>query len=164
VKKDKNWLKEELSKQIDILHTTISSGNYVSLVKRAEIMNLIDQLDEPKITEEQALNKLAESYSYSRDGINAILQAQLARYSPVSTVKFVQPSGTKLPAIPQWVVYIKNEYELSMYYDCFNGSILPNGKFDSSYVPKHNAYKFTDKSKAEAVALLINGAVEEVTE
>lgn len=46
--KDRNWLKEEISKQINILHTTISSGNYVSSVKRAEILNLIDQLEEPE--------------------------------------------------------------------------------------------------------------------
>lgn len=48
MKKNKEWLKEELTKQIDILHTTISSGNYVNLVKRAEIMGLIDQLYEPE--------------------------------------------------------------------------------------------------------------------
>lgn len=94
--KDKEWLKEEINKVTSRVY-----GADFNTIKETD--DLINQLDEPKITEEQALNKLAVSYSFSAEGINTILQAQLARYSPVSTVKFVQPSGTKLPAIPQFV-------------------------------------------------------------
>lgn len=99
--KGKEWLKEELTKQIDILHTTISSGNYVKLVKRAEIMDLIDQLDKPKITEEHAWKTIAKSTN------RPVMFWENMRDNYLSSLK--EP---ELPAIPQfvadWIKYAKN--------------------------------------------------------
>lgn len=72
--KDKNWLKEEINKVTSRVY-----GADFNTMKETD--DLIDQLDEPEITVEQALNKLAESYPLSADGINAILQAHIVGYS-----------------------------------------------------------------------------------
>lgn len=72
--KDKNWLKEEINKVTSRVY-----GADFNTIKETE--DLIDQLDEPEITEEQALNKLAKYYPLSADTINTILQAYIAGYS-----------------------------------------------------------------------------------
>ena len=41
-----------------------------------------------EITEEDALNRLAQSYPFSANGINSLLQAQLVGYNPVHTSAF----------------------------------------------------------------------------
>ena len=107
--------KEEL--RVELIRLRSLEGNYndypvdsrkrLSAVGKFEGINealkLVEKLDEPEITEEQALNRLAESYLFSADGINAILQAQLAGYSPVSIMKFIQSGEPELPVIPQFV-------------------------------------------------------------
>lgn len=99
---NKKWLREKVESLSSTITNLDSKREYVG-ISRNTVLNLIDQIDELKITEEQALNKLAESYPFSAEGINAILQAQIAGYSPVSIVKFVQPSETEVPVIPQFV-------------------------------------------------------------
>lgn len=105
---NKKWLREKVESLSSTITNLDSKREYVG-ISRNTVLNLIDQIDELKITEEQALNKLAESYPFSAEGINAILQAQIAGYSPVSTMKFIQPNEPELPVIPQFVAdYIES--------------------------------------------------------
>lgn len=99
---NKKWLREKVESLSSTITNLDSKREYVG-ISRNTVLNLIDQIDELKITEEQALNKLAESYPFSADGINAILQAQLAGYSPILTTTFIQPIEPELPVIPQFV-------------------------------------------------------------
>lgn len=84
MKKDKEWLKKNLER---VLYNAELSGLFSTGITSSvnivydDVLTLINQLDEPEITEEQALNKLAESYPLSADGINVILQAHIAGYS-----------------------------------------------------------------------------------
>ena len=62
--KDKAWLKKETEKlykhdEAYLNPDDIVVENYQTVTS---ILELIDQLDEPEITEEQAWNKIAESY------------------------------------------------------------------------------------------------------
>lgn len=111
MKKDKEWLKKDIKKVSNDYPTYHDKRDDLikKMVDTHEVLKLIDRLDEPEITEEQALNKLAESYPFSADGINAILQAQLAGYSPVSTMKFIQSNEPELPVVPLFVAdYLSN--------------------------------------------------------
>lgn len=85
--KDKAWLKDEIKK--------------MGLISTGTILRLIDQLEEPKITEEQAWNKIAESYPTD------------ARSLAVAFEHFYYEGFTKkeLPIVPKfvadWIEYCK---------------------------------------------------------
>lgn len=108
MRKDKEWLKENLSKE---LYGAEIGGLFkdggLSNILYADIINLIDQLEEPEITEKQAWDKISESYP-----ANA---ASLA----VSFEHFYYDEfngNDNKPVIPQfvaeWIEKVRNHYTL----------------------------------------------------
>lgn len=216
--KDKAWLVKEVDRLR--LENTLSN-NPMMISNRdviAKVSRLIDQLEEPKITEEQAWNKeidrlsdyLLRNFEKEIGGdrnyetpVDAAIRLLGEKRKPVipqfvadwieecKEVKhnlygvldfaptdveewlFHTPEkservdliarawlyGYEVEKEPQWVVlrncmYIKNFYFGEMNNDYRVGSI--------AY--KEQAMVFTDKAKAEAVALLVDGEVEELEE
>lgn len=147
---------ERLVKFFDALgrYDGYSNGKSVGYKNAIE---LVEQLDEPQaekveVTEKQArLLKNCEGKSLfsligecSEDEEDLLARARLNGY----TVK----KG------PRWVVKF-TMIDAVRYFSKFNGC----NDLDYNYVgQKENAHAFTDKSKAEAVATLVEGSVEEV--
>lgn len=150
MKKDKEWLKKDIKKVSNDYPTYHDKRDDLikKMVDTHEVLKLIDRLDEPEITEEQALNKLAESYPFSADGINAILQAQLAGYSPVSTMKFIQSNEPELPAIPQFVAdFIKGRTVSECFYYSY---IMPNEC-------NQETYEWINDNQTETARAILDG-------
>lgn len=80
--KDKEWLKKELKQEeSDLKYIYDNYVPYEKVLIAEDVFELIEHLEQTEITEEQALNKLAESYPFSAEGIKNILQAYIAGYS-----------------------------------------------------------------------------------
>lgn len=152
MKKDKDWLKEEASKhvEIELSHEFgLKSGKYISLYT---LEKLIDQLDEPEMTEEQAWNKIGEAYADSEKGrlMNAkkIFDNGLEMQGVINTVMFKLKKSnddrtfeefvidsikkTELPVIPQFVadwieITKKSRWGILMLFDT---SEMPNEEVD----------------------------------
>ena len=61
--KEKEWLKDKIKdEEYNLKYVYDNYVPYENVLIADDVYDLIDQLDEPKITEEQAWNKIAESY------------------------------------------------------------------------------------------------------
>ncbi|EDP68593.1 hypothetical protein CAT7_04984 [Carnobacterium sp. AT7] len=164
--------KEEL--RVELIRLRSLEGNYndypvdsrkrLSAVGKFEGINealkIVEKLDEPEITEEQALNKLAESYPFSADGINAILQAQLAGYIPVSTVTFFKGNELAFSEDTFWE-YMNDQYRLDK--EELFGKLKEN-----NYLKKHSIVElpvipevvadFIEKEKNKSIPPILYGA------
>ena len=87
--KDKEWLKEEIGK--NIISDTFSRLELN--MDMDELECLIDQLDEPEITEEQAWNKITESYPADAKSLSVAFEH----------FYYEGFSKKELPIIPQFV-------------------------------------------------------------
>lgn len=191
---------------VNLCHT----GEKVRAVKCDVLRNvLVPKVNEPEITEEQAWNKIAESYPGSPVGMknafehfyygghlekkpekpvipqfvaNWIEEARGRHYSLYlamftncpddihewivkypNSLKFARAwDGYTVEKEPLYIVAIQHATG-TIYFERFNNT----GVLDSCGRGDKNAstvYKFKDKSKAEAVALLVDGQVEVLEE
>lgn len=222
MKKDKNWLKETLKKRMDYWVLNLAGGDYGRgrSDETRELLKAIDQLDEPEITEEQAWNKIAESYPADVRSLvtsfqhfyyeNFIINPTISKKETVEIPQFVNkwlkkrkkdfktahdailyihsygwddethiefklykwiPDNLELfvrawndictiEKEPQWVVKLDDGRYVDNFVEFAVGvQIDITSKLDCTA-----PIRFKDKSKAEAVALLVNGDVVEVTE
>lgn len=175
MRKDKAWLKEEIKKLITEESQFMLHAEMVDL---GLVLLSIDELDEPEKPvipqfianfiekwKDQGL-AMYEWFSFDFDNkedeeVNKWLydndceENTRREYLLIDAVRY----GYEVEKEPQWVVlrncmYIKNFYFGEMNNDYRVGSI--------AY--KEQAMLFNEKDKAEAVALLVDGEVEEVTE
>lgn len=124
MKKDKEWLKKETESdgvQLEYLYANYYTDDKAIMID--DVRHLIDQLDEPEMTEEQAWNKIGEAYADSEKGrlMNAkkIFDNGLEMQGVINTVMFKLKKSnddrtfeefvidsikkTELPVIPQFV-------------------------------------------------------------
>lgn len=128
----------------------VTGGTYQA-VRLTVVEEVIDQLDELEMTEEQVWEAVAKHYPGTAIEIKNAFEHFY--YGEVEKA-------------PRWVVPFADEdgetFYFSNFYEDEKGNMLtPNG-FPNKKDP--HVIKFTDKAKAEAVALLVGGKVEEVTE
>lgn len=142
--RDKEWLVKEVDRLR--LENTLSN-NPMMISNRdviAKVSRLIDQLDEPKITEEQAWNKIAESYPTD------------ARSLAVAFEHFYYEGFTKKE--PRWVVKTDTGYLNYL-------EVTPSKAFTvETSTEKEDAIFFYEELRANHFATLVDGIFEEVTE
>lgn len=111
---NKQELKENLAVRNDDVQTFVTwtveqRGGHAKATRFA--LDLIDQLDEPEITEEQAWNKIAETLPIStpelKEGVT-----RLASNNPIDLSKWVKLSEPSLPEVPQ---FVSNWFEVNKY-------------------------------------------------
>ena len=126
-------------------------------------IQLVEQIDEPQAEKVEVTEKQAELLRAFRDESLYELIANCLVEDEELMAKAKLFGYTVKPK--RWVVRF-NDMETYFYFmgwsDIFRNDdnpFVPNGHLDKS---EDRIFKFTDKSKAEAVATLVDGSVEEV--
>ena len=171
--KNKEWLKNE----IEIMGSE-TSENYPheQMVDREVVLNLIDQLDEPELpvipqfvadyikVSKEDNESLNQAFAFIDDKENKELWNWMfptvyeGKRENQESFARAWLDGYTIKPPKRWVVRHKD--------DCLYFEKFDEDKYDFSaiwtYLAEPPAFKFTDKSKAEAVATLVDGRVEEV--
>lgn len=166
--KDKEWLKKELVRlKVEADAKNEFGSNYTDeqlAIKR--VLALIGQLDEPqaeKVEVPDFIAKLIRKYKAKKETLVCSI-ANLNRQSDeykwyVDNAEIYERAWVNGYTIKpkRWVVRA-GEYHAT-YVDSLT---ITSEKSHHTISEKDRAYCFTDKSKAEAVATLVDGSVEEV--
>ena len=146
------------------------NGEKDRYVKVAKVRELLEQLDEPqKVKVKQFVADWFEEHkddlefsiwkltiesndNYTSDRSKMRNWIQYAPNKPYETLLSMK-NGYEVEEEPKWVVKKRED----SYFKSFTGIDFRS----SSAAYEDYAYSFTDKSKAEAVALLVDGSVEE---
>ena len=160
MRKDKAWLKEELMG----LKFKISE---IGKVRLGEVFELVDQLDEPeKVVVPSFIADYIERAKPRHDSLYQAMEERAGEevnewiQAFYNSDKFARAwlYGYEVEKEKKWVVKQRKLYLKSFDIwreECNNAEFV----FD-----KESTIKFTDKVKAEAVALLVDGTVEEEAE
>lgn len=175
MKKDKNWLRKAILKNVREEYF----GESIETDKVFELVDQLDQLDEPElpaipqfVADWIEKNKNKYNIKTALGNIDAqeddICDWVLYNLDTFS-IAFITGNYT-VELEPYWVV----SFQAGDFYSTLNEiayfkefirddsiRIKPNGR---TFKNDPEVYGFKDKAKAEAVALLINGAVEEAME
>ncbi|EAD5308159.1 DUF1642 domain-containing protein [Listeria monocytogenes] len=141
-----------------------------------EALNIVNTLDEPKpVVVPKETADFIKTYGSSNDRYSVlatIMKDIINCYSPDTDDLFTESLEKNIQAVlngyvveeeQKWVVSVEDhdgQYDVR-YFHSFAGRTSKED-FPSVVSVKKRAYRFTEKEKAEAVALLIGGTVEEV--
>lgn len=179
MKKDKEWLKKEVEEYLAI------EGCYEARTALKASLEYIDQLDEPEKVVVSKMEKVvipqfvADWYEKNkRDltfGIYMVMKGIIKKHdsecskiedwfnhsihNPVETVVLMK-SGYTIEKEPAWTVKLDN----GRYVDNFVEFAVGIQIYITSKLDCTAPIRFKDKSKAEAVALLVSGEIVEVTD
>ena len=175
MKKDKEWLEKEINKTLNI---DGGSGERIEgFNKGLEFsLDLIEELDQPELSVVPQF--VADWYEKNKSdltfGIYMVMKGIIKKHdsecskiedwfnhsihNPVETVVLMK-SGYTIEKEPAWTVKLDNGRYVDNFVEFAVGvQIDITSKLDCTA-----PIRFKDKSKAEAVALLVNGEVVEVT-
>ena len=167
MKKDIEWLKKEVRNAFS-WGVNLEEGGMIRAVDMDYVIKLIDQLDEPeKVVIPQFVAEWIERQkkyepepvitAMNRLRSNGTRELMIWFESNPDVYARAWLDGYEVEKEPMWVVKYEDGY--------FSEEINFGCGIDGDWVDEvSRAYHFTDKSKAEAVALLIGGTVEEVQE
>lgn len=170
--------KQELIGKIEGLETEAKNTKFRKAFYsvKARCLDFVAQLDEPQTEKVEVPDFVAEWYESHKDDLEDAISDQIDHGHdivldtrkdfdvwffdesdhPIETLIRMKDGYTVKPK--RWVVKVVNEkYFVSLAYGSGIGSLA-----ECSAKTKDDAYPFTDKSKAEAVATLVEGSVEEV--
>ena len=173
--KNKEWLKNE----IEIMGSETSENYpYEEMVGRDAVLNLIDQLDEPQAEKVEVPDFVAEWYEEHKYNLDNSIWAY------VSSITQFHSRDLKLNDFEKWfsdfnnepietLIRMKDGYTLEQpkmwvvrqggsevwYLQGFRNSL--DGDIVKQWCSYEGCIKFTNKSKAEAVATLVEGSAEE---
>lgn len=177
--KDKEWLKEEVFELYPSYDEMYVSPDYETVAKTetiSKVLELIDQLDEP---EKPVIPKFVAEYikqsKKDNDSINQVfafmddkedkdlwhwLFPSMYEEKRANQEVFMRAwlDGYTIEKEPQWVVKDDTGYLSYLQFS------IPNIYERETSLDKNGAYKFNSKSKADLIANLVTGTVEEVTE
>lgn len=142
------------------------NGEKDRYVKFAKVRELLEQIEEPtaeKVEVPGFIDKLIRKYKAKKETLFCSI-ANLYRESDeykwyVDNAEIYERAWVNGYTVKpkRWVVKAVNKkYFISLAYGSGIGSLA-----ECSAKTKEDAYQFTDKAKAEAVALLVDGSVEE---
>lgn len=167
MKKDKEWLKNEVKSLFDEAYDSGKMEYYESEESIHRINNLVDQLDEQEVP---VIPKFVADYiERAKSRHDSIYQAMKERASEevnkwiqafYNSDKFARAwlDGYTIEKEPQWVVKDDTGYLSYLQFS------IPDIYELETSPDKNDAYKFNSKSKADLIADLVNGTAEEVTE
>ena len=147
-------------------------------VKFAKVRELLEQIDEPQVDKVEVPSMIAKFIKENSDPIFEIcawsdhygsdgrtcddpeLSVVLDWYGS-NTKEFYEAvlNGYTVKQEPKWVV--KDSRSTAMYFNSVAG-VSKDGEFGCGWSEITGCVKFTDKAKAAAVAVLVEGSVEEV--
>lgn len=155
MKKDKEWLKNEINKVTSRVY-----GADFNTIKETD--DLIDQLEEPeqkKVVVNEVMAGHIENCKNLKltlsDGLHLVVSGDKQE-----EVLFARAwlNGYTVEKEPQWVVKDDTGYLSYLQFS------IPNIYERETSLDKNDAYKFNSKSKADLVADLVGGIVVEVSE
>lgn len=104
MKKDKEWAKDEVVRGSNGYPTFLDKrdGNLKKMVDIYFVRELIDKIEEPEITEDEAWNKIAESFPVTMQEIKEGVTKFVSNTS-INLSEWEKISEPKLPVVPQFV-------------------------------------------------------------
>lgn len=148
------------------------AANEARIIAYNIAINKLEQIDEPQAEKVEVPDFVAEWYESHENNLNqAIYDATIDSYDHRHKTEFEEwfidsrndTYGTLIRMKDGYTVKPKRwvvRHEAGKFFEKFTG----NGTSRAWVVWKSQAYIFTDRAKAEAVAVLVEGSVEEVAE
>jgi len=168
--KDKNWLKEQIKyEEVELKYAFDNYEQYEKVLIADDVNDLINQLEGPEQEKVVVPLFVGDWIEEERNSDTSYVGAMLRFYNfelPEKIKNYMNENYETFARawLDGYSVEKEKLWAIERYGNYIGSYIIETGGVDVDYeAEKVDAFKFTDKSKAEAVALLINGTVEEIT-